>query len=133
MVNNMLLWVEHRLSDGTYFYALYAHIVKSKNNGDHVNAGEQIGTIADYPPSGTGNDHLHFGIRPAGPLDSGWGRGSLPANWNSNPDKNGLDRRGFVAPYDFLSSHAPWGGNPVPPSVYFPCTDEHLFAAGNKV
>jgi hypothetical protein len=99
VVNHRWMWVDHSLADGSHFYALYAHISATKGNGDHVGAGEQIATIADYPPYGAGNDHLHFGIRPDGPLYSGWGRGSLP----------NIDPRGFVAPYDFLTSHSPSG------------------------
>jgi hypothetical protein len=113
VVNSKWIWIKHCLSDGTYFYALYAHVNRSNsrswNKGDPVRAGEPIATIADYPDN-LSSDHLHFGIRPEGILTSGWGHRQLPQKWDCrNQDKSKLDPRGFVAPYDFLSSHSPCG------------------------
>lgn len=94
------MWVEFDLSDGSTFCAVYGHINSSKKVGQAVRTGEVIGKIASQSYT-----HLHFGVRPAGMITMGWGRGELPSRWNG--DKSKLDRKGFVPPYDFLQTHHP--------------------------
>lgn len=103
--NNKALLIEHKTMGGIVFRAIYGHITTSKNAGDSVKAGDQIGAIGPWP---NGN-HLHFGI-----LASGL---SVPA---TDPNYMGrwLDARfgvkennyydnGLIDPIWFITHNAP--------------------------
>ncbi len=101
------MWVEFQLNTGGTFFVVYGHvsIKPGLEDNEFVNAGEIIGHVKNQGS----NTHTHFGVRPSGVLLSGWGRGTLPANFNG--DVNTLDHRGFVAPYTYLMSHSPPSSN----------------------
>lgn len=57
--------LKHQL-ENTSFYTLYGHLSASSishcKTGQHVIAGEQIGTFGNYPENGDWPPHLHFQI-----------------------------------------------------------------------
>lgn len=59
------LIIEHQL-EGHIFYTLYGHLslvsLTNKNEGDLIEAGEQIATIGDFPINGDWPPHLHFQV-----------------------------------------------------------------------
>lgn len=122
-VDQAWIWIRFDLSDGSQFCAVYGHIQSAPPVGTMVAIGQQVGVVGEWPGNSS-NSHLHFGIRPAGELNSGWGKGSLPSGWNG--DKSTLDVRGFVAPYDFLMNHHPKGYSAAPdkPNLLSPAWDD---------
>ncbi len=103
---NVCLVVQHKLSDGTKFLAFYGHVQSSLSKGDVVYAGEQIATIGHWYG---GSDHLHFGIHPEVKLPTYFGRVPI-----SDPPPDPLPTDGFVAPINYIETHAPLG-SPTPP------------------
>jgi hypothetical protein len=99
-----VLVVLHKSGDGTVFKAVYGHIHrKSLSKGDHVRAGQIIGTV-------NGAAHVHFGIHP--------GRAYPP---DGNPYRgHTYDRTktcGWVDPVRFLRANPrvlPYVAPPLP-------------------
>lgn len=66
--------IKHTLEDESFIWTRYAHIKNITPIGQtqpKIKRGDQIGTIADYTPTGPQGDHLHYdvarvdlGIRP---------------------------------------------------------------------
>ncbi len=103
-VEQKYMWIEYDLDDNvSHFYAVYGHVNSNLAQNAEVAQGVEVARIASWPD----NDHLHLGIRPSGILTSGWGRGTIPTGWDG--DKGTLPTNGFVAPWDYLSTHHPKG------------------------
>ncbi|RKQ90928.1 peptidase M23-like protein [Solirubrobacter pauli] len=92
--------IEHVTADGTRFVALYGHIDVTMQPGQAVAAGQAIGTLHDQ----RANSHLHLGLRPLGPGETG----SAITLWGSSTCINGTARSyGFVNPIPWLATHPP--------------------------
>lgn len=110
-VGNVGIFVEHFLSDGRTFLALYGHIKEStaKDKNENVYPGEYIGTTG----SSTGPVHIHFGIVEPGkePI----------ASYGYTESKNNL--KNFIDPIAFMENNYPYNG-----AFDFP-EDENKFLA----
>lgn len=100
------VFVQHTAADGTNFLVLYGHINSSIAAGTVVNAGDQVGTVAQiaYPPY-----HLHLGLIPGTSYPS--------SNWGRMPCASWPATNGFVDPIAFLGDHplSSSGGTTPPP------------------
>lgn len=102
------LVIKHQLNDGSYFTALYGHISLIKRQGEHVNAGEQIGTITDCWTQWGNLTHLHFEIHSDPNVI--W----TPAyTWSTS------DLKGCVDPLAFMNEKTPANQTPPQPSISF--------------
>ena len=54
--------LEHKLCDGSKFYALYGHLNRQINYSQKIKQGNIIGTLIKYETNNFRADHLHFGI-----------------------------------------------------------------------
>jgi len=103
---NCALFIQHKLTNGNKFIALYGHLRTSLTVGNKVYAGKFIGRTGPY----SGGIHLHFGIVPESNVPGtnvsqgiGWGRMSNQ-HWNKSwPNKTNH----FVDPINFLNTHHP--------------------------
>ncbi len=131
--------VRYRSADGTYFDALYGHIVidlKSFPVGRRVSPGTLLATLNDYDPP-----HLHFGIH----VGSGYPEPlkSTPAKFRGtvsilmghtfeySTNASGAlipQTYGFVDPAAFLRTHVPWV--PPPSQLNSPRTPASSVRAG---
>jgi Peptidase family M23 len=118
---NVGVLVKHKLSDGTFFLALYAHVRTSVHVGDAVKAGVSFATVGHWACG----DHLHFGIHPALSLPSHFGLGLLPDGFSG--DKSTLQEYGFVDPISFITSHTPYS-QPAPPAAAPPSISTELLS-----
>ncbi len=102
--DNKGILIEHTLSNGNKFLALYGHIHPDSdvNVGDEIYPGQPFATLGPYGDQ----DHLHFGIRPGTAIPpSPWG--ALPlANW-INEDDPPTDTNGFVDPIEWIKTRTP--------------------------
>jgi murein DD-endopeptidase MepM/ murein hydrolase activator NlpD len=92
--------IEHTLEDGRKLYSRSAHIdpLAAVQLGFAIKRGTMIGTIADYPPKGVGNDHLHF--------DLAWrDLGAWPGDW-PNTDLVRL-KQDYIDPEIWISARLP--------------------------
>jgi murein DD-endopeptidase MepM/ murein hydrolase activator NlpD len=107
---NVGVLIEHHLKDGSSFIAIYGHLQTDMQKGDHVQAGQQIGTIGHWP----GQDHLHLTISPGRTAKAPYGR--LPCPASEAP----LDANGTADPLVWLTTQYPGpylqcGPTPTPP------------------
>jgi hypothetical protein len=94
-VDNIAVLIQHTLSDGSKFVAVYGHVHSSLNVGDTVLAGAAIATIGAWPTMA----HLHLGIIPGTTIPQSY-LGSIPnAYWPST--------NGFTDPIQWLSTRSP--------------------------
>lgn len=93
---NVGLLVEHASADGEPFVAIYGHLRTTLLEGDHVSAGQIIGTIGPWNPP-----HLHFGVRPGTSLASPYGIMTCP---EIGPI---TDTNGFVDPVQWIQTTHP--------------------------
>lgn len=97
---NVGIVIEHELSNGMKFLALYAHITSGLNGGDMVTAGSTIGHVGRLS---TG-DHLHFGIT----LDF-----SMPGSpWGKMPCGNWPNVNNMIEPTSWLATQTPKANTP---------------------
>ncbi|MFC1644693.1 M23 family metallopeptidase [Patescibacteria group bacterium] len=104
---NIGVIIEHRLSDGRFFYAIYGHANKKDAvaTGAKVKAGDKIGVVGDW--KGTG-DHLHFGILSPGlkvPVGTS-SYGKAPLSDYGEKDDGYVDN-GLIDPIWFMAHHVP--------------------------
>lgn len=97
---NVGLLVEHTLSDGTQFTAVYGHIRTELKENSPVTAGKPIGTVGAWP----WGSHLHFGIRPGKSNTAPYGAMDCPAN--GDPTQT----NGFVDPVEWIMTKSPGPG-----------------------
>ena len=94
------LFLKHRKSDGTYFWALYGHVQNAVSSLP-INAGQKVAEIAQYDPCyrsscgccSPGCPHLHFGV---------WNAGGFP----TTPYGYGTTRS-WTNPVTFMSTYSP--------------------------
>jgi murein DD-endopeptidase MepM/ murein hydrolase activator NlpD len=104
--SNVALIVEHKISDGRSFRAVYGHLLENSvvAIGQSVIAGNAIGKIGDW----SGGDHIHFGILSPGltsPAGSGaYGRAQLS---DYGVKSGGYYDNGFVDPIWFITHNVP--------------------------
>lgn len=117
---NSVMFVQHRLQDGSYFLAEYMHVRPTVWSG-HVVAGQEIARVGPWYNS----THLHFGIHPDTSVPTtSWGRMANSAWPNTN---------GFVDPVDWIRTRGPWsdcspatvGWSSLPAQVWYR-TDQRL-------
>lgn len=114
------LVVKHRLSNGTYFTALYGHITPGKSNGAVVKAGERIGTITNCYTTQYGNvPHLHFEIHP-----------NPNVIWTPAYTSNLADLKGCVDPLSFLEANRPMNGTGSTNTYFAQYDDKDPIQAG---
>ena len=94
---NSVMFVKHRLVDGSYFLAAYMHVRPTVSEGATIAAGSEIAKVGPWYNS----THLHFGIHPNTTVPTTkWGR-------MTNPDWEATN--GFVDPVDWLNNQTPYG------------------------
>lgn len=99
-VDGGALWIKHRKSNGSYFWALYGHtknpVYTSLLPGQTIPAGMKVCEVANYDPccpSGPNCPHLHFGI---------WDGTTYPSsNWGYGT------QRSFTDPVAFMQNTSP--------------------------
>lgn len=84
------------------FYAVYGYINATVSNGSMVQAGQQIGTVAQWTP-GT---HLHFGIRVGQDITAEWRLSTMVGGHIPSADANGWTS-GWADPAAFFEDHTP--------------------------
>ncbi|MCL5105688.1 MAG: M23 family metallopeptidase [Armatimonadetes bacterium] len=92
---NSVIFVTHRLQDGSYFLAEYMHVRPTVWSG-HVVAGQVIAKVGPWYNS----THLHFGIHPDTNVPT--------TRWGRMPNSLWPDTNGFVDPVNWITARAPW-------------------------
>lgn len=102
---NVALIIEHKTMSGATFRAIYGHITTSKNTGDSVKAGNQIGAIGPW----SNGSHLHFGILSSGlsvpATDPNYMGRWLDAKFGVK--ENNYYDNGLIDPVWFITHNAP--------------------------
>lgn len=97
--------VQHKLADGTTFYAVYGHcrLKSGYSTGKAIAAGENFGYINENV-----NQHIHFGIKINSDFSRGWGHLAIGV------DANGY---GWRPPRTWMMSNTPPGGPTTDPGT----------------
>jgi hypothetical protein len=93
---NVALFIQHALSDGSKFTALYGHVRSTLKFGDTVLAGATVATIGPYAATAS---HLHLAIIPGTVIPPGNLEYGLNAYWPST--------NGFTDPIAWLTTRSP--------------------------
>ncbi len=93
---NLAIFIQHTLSDGSKFHAMYGHVRSTLNVGDTVLAGATVATIGPYLAT---SSHLHFGITPGPVIPAGNLEIGVNAYWPST--------NGFTDPINWLLTRSP--------------------------
>jgi len=93
---NVAIYVQHTLSDGSKFHAMYGHVRSTLRVGDTVLAGATIATVGPY---GATSSHLHLGISPGPVIPPGNLEYGVNAYWPST--------NGFTDPINWLLTRSP--------------------------
>ena len=100
-----VLVIKHRDSTSSYFTATYGHIIISKDIGNQVKAGQQIGTITNCWVGGSNYPHLHFSIHPGENVV--WTAYTAKPKEAGKTCKDATELYGFVHPINFLNTIIP--------------------------
>jgi hypothetical protein len=93
---NVALFIQHALSDGSKFTALYGHVRSTLKFGDTVLAGATVATVGPY---GATASHLHLAIVPGTTIPAGHLEIGVNASW---PATNG-----FTDPLAWIMTRSP--------------------------
>jgi len=118
--NNEGVFIEHTLSTGKKFIALYGHIVSDIKENANVKAGVPFANVGpyDYEENGQLVDapHLHFAIVPTNVVP-GEPYGRMPCPKDSPADGiDGVDKHGFEDPIKWIRTQTPLKGTVQPPA-----------------
>ncbi len=115
---NKGVFIEHQLSDGKKFLALYGHIVTNIKKDEKVKAGISFANVGPYDYEDNGKlvdaPHLHFAIVPTSIVpDEPYGR--MPCPKDSPPAGiDGVDKHGFDDPILWITTRSPQNQNTPP-------------------
>lgn len=104
-IGNVALIIEHKTMTGVVFRVIYGHITTSKNVGNTVKAGAQIGAIGAW----SNGSHLHFGVL-APSLTVPVTDANYMGRWKDSKfgiKENGYYDNGLIDPIWFITHNAP--------------------------